>query len=231
MKRLLLMAPLLAVLVLGCGPRHREGLVSQIPWGDREKTVYIIQSYHGVPVGGGEMEIFRRDSRFVFSQRYRVGEFRDEIRIEVDARTLKPVSESRTLNTTKGKITLDTRYEDGKLSIELNTPEGPKSATMTVPEDAYDNDEVLFLFRTLPFREGYSTSYTHVIPINALKPKATVKVLSREKVSTPGGEFEAWKLEVKVGVQKQYIWYAVEKPHLLVKYDNGQLIFLLKSRG
>jgi len=47
----------------------------------------------------------------------------------------------------------------------------------------------------------------------------------------PAGSFETWKVEASVAGAKQYFWYVITNPNLLVKYDNGSTIFLLEEAG
>ncbi|HEY3315295.1 MAG TPA: hypothetical protein VGL40_08500 [Bacillota bacterium] len=49
------------------------------------------------------------------------------------------------------------------------------------------------------------------------------KVAAVEDVSVPAGTFRCYKFEMPIGPAKQYVWYGVDGPHPLVKYDNGDL--------
>ena len=38
-------------------------------------------------------------------------------------------------------------------------------------------------------------------------------------VLVPAGEFLAWQLEVRPGLERQNVWYEVEAPHRLIRWD------------
>jgi len=231
MKRLL--TPLTIVLILcfalvGCAPKESI-VISAIPWPDEEETIYTIQNQTGNTIGGGNLTIAREGESYILGQFWEIGEVKQSISIRVASDDLKPISENQTIVSPQGEFKVNTTYVDNKLKIEAETPQGPQSAEMDVPEDAYDNDEVLFLFRAIPFEEGYQATYTNVVASTAQKPKVTIAIVGKEQVEVPAGVFDCWKLEFKVAGQKQYMWYGVDNPHYLVKYDNGQNTILLQE--
>jgi hypothetical protein len=241
MKRLLM--PLAVMLTLcivlaGCAPEGEELEVSEIPWSASEATSYVIQTHDGTELGSANISISQDADIYTLTCHQIVGQTTDDIVMVVDAENLKPVSETRTLSIPPGgqipegiwEITAN--YSAGKLVIEADTPQGHQGpAEAKLPQDAYANDELLFLlFRALPFAEGYVAHFSNVViwP-NVQIPKCTISVIGKENVETPAGAFGAWKLEWNIAGGKQYFWYAVEKPNYLVKYDNGYTICLLQE--
>ncbi len=223
----LLVAGILAVACSQAQPSAK--LEVKVPWPDRELTQYVITDGKGAEVGAGELEVSKEDDRYLLRHNYRLGAVVDAIAMRVRADDLKPLSEQRLITTDQGVTEIRTSYEGAKLSIYAKTPDGKEqSATIDVPEDAYDNSEALFLWRALPFQQGYKVSYTNIVAANALKPRVTITVVGQEKISVPAGEFEAWHLELEAAGQKQQLWYAVAAPHYLLKYDNGSTVFLLR---
>ena len=99
--------------------------------------------------------------------------------------------------------------------------------TDPIPDDAYDNDEVLFLLRAIPFEVGYSATYTNVVPAAGLTPKATITVVGEEEVEAPFGSFNCYKLEISVLGTTQYLWYGVDSSHYLVKAEVEGIVMLL----
>ncbi len=219
----------LAFALAACTPQALPLTVSAIPWPDSEQTTYTIEDQQGNTVGSCQMIVEKEDDTYLLTQNYDLWEWHmtDEINMRVNADTLKPISESRIMDTAQGRIEVTTSYSDNKLTINAITPDGEQSAEMDVPADAYDNDEVLFLYRALPFEIGYTASYTNIVAASALKPRVTISVTGQEMVETPAGSFDAYKLELEAAGATQYMWYAVETPHYLIKYDNGVTIFLL----
>jgi hypothetical protein len=57
----------------------------------------------------------------------------------------------------------------------------------------------------------------------------TLEVIGKESVSVPGGQFSAWRLEVRAGGVRQIAWFADTAQRQLVKYDNdnGQIFELV----
>jgi hypothetical protein len=239
MKRLLMpLAIMLVVCLALAGCEGEELEVSEIPWAGSEATSYVIQTHDGTELGSANISISQNTDTYTLTCCQIVGQTTDDIVMAVEAHSLKPVSETRTLSIppggqiAEGIWEITANYSAGKLVVEANTPQGHQGpAEAELPQDAYANDEILFLlFRALPFAEGYSARFSNVViwP-NVQIPKCTISVIGKEKVETLTGSLETWKLELSVAGGKQYFWYAVEKPNYLVKYDNGNIIFLLQE--
>jgi len=231
MKKLLMplaVIVILCIVLVGCAPK--EGIaISAIPWADEEETSYIIQDQEANTIGSGNLTIAKEGESYILGEYWEVGEVKQIISIKVASDDLKPISEQLTILSAQGEMKINTTYTDNKLKIEAETPEGNQTAEIDVPDDAYDNDEVLFLFRALPFEEGYQATYTNVVAAAAQKPEVTITISGKEQVSAPAGVYDCWKLEFEVAGQKQYMWYGIDAPHYLVKYDNGQSIILLQE--
>ena len=235
MKRSLLILALLTMVCLalaGCGPPAVPTLtISQIPWPDDEVTTYTIEDQDGNTIATGELTIEKGNNTYLLIQHFELTaqEAVQHITLNVSAADLKPISGNQTIQTPEGVLGVVTTYSEGQVSVTATIDGEEQSATFDIPGDAYDNDEVLFLFRAIPLEVGYTASYTNVVPSYGLTPKVTVTVVGEEEVTTPAGSFNCYKLEFSVegGTQKQYIWYGVDQPHYLVKYDNGTTIFLL----
>jgi hypothetical protein len=57
----------------------------------------------------------------------------------------------------------------------------------------------------------------------------TLEVIGKETVNVPAGQFSAWRLEVRTGNARQFVWYEDAPARRLVKYDNDRgLIFELE---
>jgi len=219
---------ILCIVLVGCAPK-KSIVISAIPWSDEEETSYIIQDQEGNTIGSGNLTIAKEGESYILGEYWEVGEVKQIISIKVASDDLKPISEQLTILSAQGEMKINTTYTDNKLKIEAETPQGPQMVDIGVPDDAYDNDEVLFLFRALPFEEGYQATYTNVVAAAAQKPEVTITTSGKEQVSAPAGVYDCWKLEFEVAGQKQYMWYGIDAPHYLVKYDNGQSIILLQE--
>lgn len=239
MKKALLALPLLVIICLalfGCGPTTPTIAIHQIPWPDVEITCYVAQDSQGTELGTLNMTIRREGDLYLMTSFTMMGNTTDEITIAMNANDLKPTSETRTIHMASGGPvpggTYDIRadFSDTQVIIEADLPgnhhQGPY--VFDIPADSYANDQVWYLFRTLPFEEGYAGRYTNiVIWTNYQTPAATITVVGNETVETPVGSFDCHKLELSVLSITIYFWYGVEDPHYLVKYQKGDTILLL----
>jgi hypothetical protein len=233
MKRLLMplaIAFTLCFILIGCAPAPGEAItISAIPWPDEEEVSYIIQDQEENTIGSGNLTIAKEGESYILGQYWEAGEVKQTISIKVASDDLKPISGNQTIVSPQGEFKINATYSDSRLKIEAETPKGNQTVEIDVPEDAYDNDEVLFLFRAIPFEEGYQVTYTNVVASAAQKPAVTITVIGKEQVEIPAELFDCWKLELSVAGQKIYMWYSIDSPHYLVKYDNGQSIILLQE--
>jgi len=120
--------------------------------------------------------------------------------------------------------------EEGKLKIDTYTRDNEQHDVIDVPEDAYDDNELLFLLRTIPFEVGYTANFTNVIATAAKEHIATVTVVGEEELQVPSGNFDAYKVEFIMAGSKVYFWYAKNKPHYLLKLDSSASVILLKDK-
>jgi hypothetical protein len=95
------------------------------------------------------------------------------------------------------------------------------TASIDVPSNALDNDQLLMTLRALPFAQGYAADYVTVVAQNALRVNTTIAVVGTETIEVPAGSYEAWHVELQAGQSTQNAWYQVDAPHMLVQYDNG----------
>jgi len=223
--------------LVACGPTVPVITVAQIPWADGETTSYAVQDSQGTELGTLNMTIQREGEHYLMPSFTMMGNTTDDITIAMNADDLKPISETRTINVPlggalpQGLYEVRATYEDSnKVTIDADLPgdhhEGPY--VFNIPADSYSNDQVWYLFRTLPFEEGYAGRYTNIIIwTNYQTPAATITVVGNETLETPAGIFDCHKLELSVLSLTIYFWYGVEAPHYLVKYQKGDTILLL----
>jgi Protein of unknown function (DUF3108) len=191
----------------------------------------VLVNKDGEELATGTLSVKVDGETTILSQDF-VGEAtKDSIAVTVDSETLKPISSLRQIDESDGdKERVDVEYtEEGALITEnqdKNTTTG-----LSVPEHSYDNDTSLFLWRTLPFEEGYEGSYTTIITNHRARQKVNLRVTGKESVTVPGGTFDAWRLEITTSNARQLAWYAADVPgHPLVRYDNDRdVIFELKA--
>ncbi len=239
MNKALLALPLIVIVCLalfGCGPTTPTITVHQIPWPDDETISYAVQDSQGTELGTLNMTIRREGDIYLMTSCTVMGNSTDDITIAMNANDLKPISETRTINVppggpiTDGTYDISADFSDNQVILEADLPDeehqGPYE--FDIPADSYANDQVWYLFRTLPFEEGYSGRYTNIVVwTNYQTPAATITVVGNETVETSVGSFDCNKLELSVLSITVYFWCGVEAPHYLVKYQKGDTILLL----
>jgi hypothetical protein len=159
-------------------------------------------------------------------QEFAAEEAEDTTIVTVDSVTLKPIASERDIQEPDGdEERIEVEYtEDGALIRQ-----GDRQSGLSVPEHSYDNDTSLFLWRTLPFEEGYQASYNTIITNFRSRQKVNLRVVRLESVTVPAGTFEAWRLVITTSNARQIAWFANTPERQLVRYDNDRdLIFELK---
>ncbi len=215
--------------VLACGGGSAvktTDIVSTVPWPQTESLTYVLKDKSSGKVVGNEVLSIAQDgTNTALSQRFS-GATSDETSVIVDPKTLKPISGRRVIVSGSDRQELETTYSNGDVLIK----EGAKQSGLKVPDNSYDNDTSLFLWRTLDFQNGYSAAYNTIITNQRSRQTVQLSVTSPENVSVQAGQFQAWHVTIKTENAKQSAWYADTPTRPLVKYDNGSLIFELESQ-
>jgi hypothetical protein len=220
---------LMSLLAIGCsGDSHppTSDVFGMAPWTGDETAMYDVKTDRGEMLGREELRIDVDGERTTLTQLFVATGRRDESKVVVESRTLKPISSIRTIVTSDEDEAIEVTYTDAGALIK----QGDKQSGLSVPEHSYDNDSSLFLWRTLPFAEGYEAAYNTIITNFRSRQVVTLKVARRETVRVPAGEFMAWRLEIKTSNANQVAWYADTPAHPLVKYDNDRGVIFELTR-
>jgi hypothetical protein len=142
----------------------------------------------------------------------------DESRVVMDSQTLRPISSRRAIDTPANDEVIEVTYTDDGALIK----QGDRQSGIAVPEHSYDNDTSLFLWRTIPFAEGFEASYVTIITNRRARDVVTLRVTGREMVRIDSGELECWRVEIRTGNATQTAWYRAADDYVLVKYDNDR---------
>ncbi len=232
-------AALIVMAALLCLPACAEesvvtqDVVSVIPWPDEERAEYVIvDSDDGQELLRGVLSVAREQDQFELRLRFEEtgGGQSDESAVVVDAATLKPITVRREVRADEVEI-VEGEYDpaNGVVEItEIRDESDERSVPLRLKEHYYDNESSLFLWRTIPFEEGYEASYHAVLASRNSQHVVTVRVAGREEVTVPAGSFETWRVEVRAQGRRQVAWYADTPERALVQYDNslGQLFQL-----
>jgi len=175
------------------------------------------------------MSIGVQDGIATLFQRYRSQTSVDTIDVYVDAKTLKPISSTRMIENDNpdDEDLIEVSYAEDGATVRV----GGRQSGLSVPEHSYDNDSSLFLWRTLPFAQGYESSYTTIITNRRSRQQVVLRVTGKESVTVPAGTFDAWRLEITTSNARQLAWFSADAARVLLRYDNDRnVIFELTSK-
>ncbi len=249
-RRALVLACAAAALALvacaGASPSgDTEDVVTQIPFGPGERLVYAIRNEAGTRLGTGTFSVVGQDGRLSLRQEYEeaapppgMPPNSDAGAVEVDPTTLKPLSGSRQIERRVGNQAPTDGYtwtygeSNGKDVLRSNVIKHdgkPSMKDITLRAHYYDNETSLWLWRTLAFSEGYEKFYVSANAVEQQQHTVNLSIRQRETVEVPAGTFEAWRLIFRNGRAVRTAWVNVNAPHEVVKWDNGELLFVLES--
>lgn len=240
MKGSLLVLSLLAIFCLtlaGCGPGLPTLTISEIPWPDDEVTSYTVDDLEGNTTGTCWLTVHKDGDSYILTDRSELTiegtEVTDDTSIRVSATALKPISGIQTIQTPDAAAAILSSYSEGKVSVTVTVDGQEESGEFSVPPDGYDNAQVLFLLRTIPFEVGYAATFSVVVPSLGVTPRATITVVGEEMVEVPFAleSVDCYKIELSIAgiTDKQYFWYGVNGPHYLVKVESAGIIMLLET--
>jgi hypothetical protein len=225
----------MVVLASGCGAAPAPAATptslgfGPAPWQTESASSYEWLDANGTQIGTSEYSLSLNQGAWAIDEQDLISGVEQSIQMRISAQTLAPLSEQKTIKTANNTVQLETEYAKGKLTISANVDGNSRSASLDVPANAIDNDQLLMTLRALPFAEGYSVQYVVVVAQNALKVDTTFTVQATETVTVPAGRFESWRVEIRAGQTQQTAWYQVAAPHMLVQYDNGNTRMVLSG--
>jgi len=167
-------------------------------------------------------------------------EFRDDGNVTVDAKTLIPIQSVRVFADSKKnrRSTYTNGYEAERVIFraDLNGSTSQTTRELPTPTDKvsqpawYDDEEVLWLARSINLASGFKADYTLVI--NAGQPSihtVSVRVDPVEEVTVPAGQFQAWKVRLSRGGNVNYIWVEASGAQRVVKAQIEDLTYELTA--
>jgi hypothetical protein len=201
---------------------------SSAPWRDGEVLNYVVRDNDNNNLGRDTLSVEINGATTTVTQLFANSERRDESAVDVNTADFKPLKGHREIVTPAETDVLDWEYTEDGVLIRHNED---RQTGLSVPEHSYDNDTSLFLWRTLPFAEGYEARYTTIITNFRSRQTVELRVTGKESVRVPAGEFTAWRLEIRTNNARQIAWFADTPTRELLKYDNDRnVIFELESR-
>jgi hypothetical protein len=240
MRTAILAALLLPALLFGiaCGLHPAKApptadLAITVPWPAQEQAQYVLLDSKGQKeVGRGTLSVSKQGDQYELGQHFAgTDNSSDESSVFVDAKTLKPVSFHRKLALKNQTQEVKGDYDATKAIANITEVTGGKDrpVPLRLGSNYYDNDTSLFLWRTIPFAQGYTAAYRTVLTGNRSQAIVQIEVTGKEEVTVPAGTFQAWKLEIRSSGVKQFAWFADTPQHPLVQYDNSIQRFQLTA--
>lgn len=189
-----------------------------------ERLTYRIQTDTEVNLGRVELSVAASGSTLKFSTLIDAGGGRmNSSEVLVDLVTLLPLRVRRTVSEGGRNFQVQERYDGGVLMVNEQGSTGEHHRRQRLPESAYDDQESLFLWRTLQFTPGYTVRYVDVVvnpETGAIsRPVGTVHVAFKEQIQLPQGPVTAWKVEYGAAGFQNIAWYEDGPLRRLVKYS------------
>lgn len=238
MIRLLTCLGLVMCVALACGSPSASAqpapLVAKVPFVDGERYTYSLRDDTRTVTARGTLTTKRVGDGWELRQEYEeanpppgVTSTSDASTTVVDGASVLPRSSDRVIERREETQRYHAAYAPGTVTLDH---EGEKPRTLKLPAEAvYDNEASLWLWRTLPFADGYQQRYTSVGLTERSRQTVSLTVTGRQRVEVPAGAFEAWRLQVRNGRATRVAWINVDAPHQIVQWDNGTVVFQLEA--
>ncbi len=203
-----------------------------VPWTVGERTSYTVTSHDNQATGTATYTIGGEFEAATISANLTLGATQDRWLIGFDGKTFTPASELRTIVNAQGTTEIRAEFRAGGATIEVIDRNGTVRNQITLPERYYAQDQFVVILRAIPFADQYQAALNLVPAQGTVAAIPTViTVTGQEAVTTPLGAINCWRVTAaSAGAATQTLWYSVEAPNYLVKYDSGQLVYILNSK-
>ncbi|GEM_PF-3902617 len=218
-----------------------SNLVINIPWADSEQLSYQMEDESGDVIGKIVLTVEKSDEAYILGYDRVTDTTSINGFVAVDKKTLAPIVSSKIISSeSAGATELDCSYEKNRVTVlmPVDAEDGSDdveatygSIVIAVPDVIYDNDEIIFLGRTLPLAEGYYAEIPNFVVTQFSAPVVSFAVTSTETITVPAGTFDCYKVRIggldEDSIQSViWLWYGVKGTNPLVKYsvDGGSYI-------
>ena len=150
--------------------------------------------------------------------------------------TLRPLRFEKVIKDDRGRTigTERKRFDPAKGSVRFDRErEGSaaESKQLSVPADTLAAEGMAGILGFLPY-DHWHPMKMHILTNDPKLYELKLEIRGKERVTTPAGEFECYKVElvpelgalniVRSLVPKTYFWFTVAAPHLWVKYEGTE---------
>ncbi len=238
-----LIALLLALAVLAAACADQSGFpdpsdpVASTPWPDYELLRYDIIDQTDEMLGTVDFEIERQGDEYQIRILFLLtaGAVRDERTLRVRADTLEPLHyELLATDAENNRIEARGTYgvdDEGEPIVDTVVIENGKRDEKRVQtgQFAFDTDSSAWLWRSIAFAQDHEVSYRSVNVRAQRSQLVRLRVVGQDLLSTPAGDILAWQLEARPGLEQQHIWFQVDRPNVLVRWDLQPRRYLLRE--
>ncbi len=224
-----------ALLLAACDPTTNfpdpSDPVANIPWPDYELLRYVVIDQTNRELGAVDFEIAREGDEYHIRVLFVLDdpEGRDEVDLWVAADTLQPLRYERRAVSADQLIEVSGVYSDGGVDVVVIEDGEREEERVETGEFAFDNDSSAYLWRSIAFEQDAQVSYRSVNVPQGRSQLVRLRVLGQDLISVPAGEFLSWQVEIRPGLERQNVWYSVDPPHVLVRWDQEPRRFLLRE--
>jgi tetratricopeptide (TPR) repeat protein len=127
-------------------------------------------------------------------------------------------------------------YSPDAVQLVSNIKGAKSTRDFAVEGPVYDNEQAMYVIRSLPLKDGYSASFD-IFPVQSgAVSQCRIRVTGTEKMSWQGGEMDCFAIELSVYAQgikalTHHLWISTDERRWLVKYDSGTAVMELTGAG
>lgn len=189
------------------------------PWQPGEVSRLEARDPHGGLQFTWVLRVDSQGEQTVFTVDRKGAGFHEHSVVYADPHNLIPTRTEFERESVEGRVTYLAEYWQDEVTIRANIPRGYEEAAVNLPaRPFYDYEQFMMVIRALPLSDRFRGTLRSVVTRAGAQDNITLRVRSRENVSVPAGEFDAWKIQI-TGTG-QLAWIAVAHPHQLVKYED-----------
>ena len=112
---------IVALLAAGCAGstfQSQSLAPGPAPWSDGERAAYNMVDRNGNNIGNVEIALAKEGAASVISETDTLPQGSQTAKVRVDATTLTPLGEDKTIKSAQADVTLSTEYKDSKLNVK-----------------------------------------------------------------------------------------------------------------
>jgi len=144
--------------------------------------------------------------------------------------TLHPLSAYKKIEAPQGEFHLSGIYTENALQLKAQTPGGPQQVEVPLVVPVFDNESVLTIVRALPLKAGYRGSLEVANIDNGRTYFAWVEYVARQRAPGDTESVDCHQIRLVFdNAESHEMWYGVDPPHALVRYDNRTVVFALEE--